>query len=107
MLVTPFARRVKGRRAAQGLTVRDLAAALGKSVAYIAKIETQGVIPTPELTCEIARVLNADAVELLELAKAARLTSLSRDVERDYNRAIAGIRVTVDAVRQAHMKAGE
>lgn len=88
MIVTPFARRVKRLRTGQGLTVRDLAAALGKSVAYLAKIEVQGEIPTPELTCEIARVLDADPIQLLELAKEARLASATRDIEREYARAI-------------------
>lgn len=89
MIVTPFARRVKRLRTGQGLTIRDLAAALGKSVAYLAKIEVQGEIPTPELTCEIARVLGADPIQLLELAKEARLTSATRDIEREYARVIA------------------
>jgi len=89
MIVTPFARRVKRLRTEQGLTIRDLAAALGKSVAYLAKIEVQGEIPTPELTCEIGRVLNADPIRLLELAKEARLMSATRDIEREYARVIA------------------
>src|SRR5208337_2465600 len=89
MIVTPFARRVKRLRTERGLTIRDLAAALGKSVAYLAKIEVQGEIPTPDLTCEIARVLDASPIQLLELAKEARLTSVTRDIEREYARAIA------------------
>ena len=50
MIVTPFARRVKRLRTERGLTIRDMAAALGKSGAYLAKIEVQGEIPTPEVT---------------------------------------------------------
>lgn len=88
MIVTPFARRVKRLRTERGLTIRDLAAAVGKSVAYLAKIEVQGEIPTPELTCEIARVLNADPIQLLELAKEARLVSATRDIEREYARVV-------------------
>jgi chromosome partitioning protein len=95
MIVTSFARRVKRLRTERGLTIRDLAAALGKSVAYLAKIEVQGEIPTPELTCEIARVLDADPVQMLELAKEARLTSVTRDIEREYARVIAD-RVSAD-----------
>lgn len=89
MIVTPFARRVKRLRTERGLTVRDLAAALGKSAAYLAKIEVQGEIPTPELTCEIARVLEAESIQLLGLAKEARLLSARRDIEREYARFIA------------------
>ncbi|MHB1217447.1 MAG: AAA family ATPase [Alphaproteobacteria bacterium] len=89
MIVTPLARRVKRLRTERGLTIRDLAAALGKSVAYLAKIEAQGEIPTPELTYEIARALDADPIELLELAKEVRLTSVTRDIEREYARVIA------------------
>lgn len=96
MIVTPFARRVKRLRTEQGLTIRDLAAALGKSVAYLAKIEVQGEIPTPELTYEIARVLDADPIQLLELAKETRLASISRDIEREYARVIAS-RVSLEA----------
>ena len=65
MNVTPFARKIKQLRAERGLTVRDLASAIGKSVAYIAKIEVQGEIPTPELVCTIAQVLETSSVELL------------------------------------------
>jgi chromosome partitioning protein len=89
MLVTAFARRVKHLRTERGLTIRDLAAALGKSVAYLAKIEVQGEIPTPELTCHIARVLNTDPIQLLELAKETRLSSIARDIEREYAPVIA------------------
>ncbi|MGB6373726.1 MAG: AAA family ATPase, partial [Methylocella sp.] len=88
MIVTPFARRVKRLRTERGLTIRDLAAALGKSVAYLAKIEVQGEIPTPKLTYEIARALDAEPIQLLELAKEARLTSVTRDIEREYARVI-------------------
>jgi chromosome partitioning protein len=89
MIVTPFARRLKRLRSERGLTIRDLAGRLGKSVAYIAKIEVQGEIPTPELTIEIARTLDTEAIELLELAKEARLASATRDIEREYSRVIA------------------
>ncbi len=89
MLVTAFAREVKRLRAERGLTVRDLAAALGKSPAYLAKVEVQGEIPTPEFTFQIARALAADPIQLLELAKQARLSGMAREVDRDYGRAVA------------------
>jgi len=90
MIVTAFARRVKQLRGERGFTIRDLAAALRKSPAYLAKIEAQGEIPTPELTCEIACVLNASVIELLELAKEARLASVTREIDREYAHVISG-----------------
>jgi chromosome partitioning protein len=101
MIVTPFARQLKRLRSERNLSVRDLAAALGKSVAYVAKIETQGEIPSPELTCEIARVLDTSPVDLLELAKAARLASVSRGIDREYARAI-GERRSADQLETPH-----
>lgn len=89
MIVTSFARRLRRLRTERGLTVRDLAKAIGKSAGYIAKIEARGEIPTPELTCELARVLNADPAQLLELAKEARLSSVARDLDREYGRVLA------------------
>jgi chromosome partitioning protein len=86
MIVTPFARRVKQLRSERSLTVRELASALGKSAAYLAKIETQGEIPTPDLTRELARVLDADPGQLIELAKAARLANATREIDREYSR---------------------
>lgn len=88
MIVTPFARRLKRLRTERRVTIRDLAAALGKSAAYLAKIEVQGEIPTPELTSAIARVLETDPLQLLELAKETRLSNVTRDIEREYAQAI-------------------
>jgi chromosome partitioning protein len=84
MLVTPFAREVKRLRSERGLSIRDLAAVLGKSVAYLAKIEVQGEIPGPQFTCEMARSLGATPITLLRLAKESRLSNLEREVNREY-----------------------
>ena len=88
MVVSSFAREVKRLRAERGLTIRDLASRLGKSVAYLAKIEVQGAIPTPALTCGIARVLDANPVHLLGLAKETRLSSIARKLGREYSEAM-------------------
>jgi chromosome partitioning protein len=88
MIVTRFAREVKRLRAGRGFTVRDLAAKLGKSVAYLAKIEVQGEVPTPEFTCDLARALEVEPAVLLRLAKEARLSSMASEIERQYNRAM-------------------
>lgn len=84
MHVTPFARSVKHLRAERNLSIREFASSLGKSIAYLAKIEGQGEIPTPALIREMARVLGVNSAELLQLAKDARISSLSREVAREY-----------------------
>ena len=88
MTVTPFARELKRLRAERGVTIRDLASALGKSVSYLAKIEVQGEIPSPELICELARVLDTSAAEMLRLAKEARVYSIARVIDREYTHAL-------------------
>jgi len=88
MIVTRFAREVKRLRADRGLTIRDLAAKLGKSVAYLGKIEVQGEIPTPEFTVELARALEIEPAVLLRLAKEARLSSIAADIHREYTAAL-------------------
>jgi chromosome partitioning protein len=88
MVVTRFAREVKRLRADRGLTIRDLAAKLGKSVAYLGKIEVQGEIPSPEFTVELARALEIEPAVLLRLAKEARLSSIAADIQREYTAAL-------------------
>src|ERR1017187_2144732 len=88
MIVTRFAREVKRLRAGRGLTVRELAAKPGKSVAYLAKIEVQGEVPAPEFTCEMARALEVEPAVLLRLAKEARLSSVASEIDRQYSQAL-------------------
>src|SRR5689334_4580820 len=88
MLVTPFGRSIKRLRIEAGLTVRDLAAAVGKSAAYIAKIVVRGVIPNAHLVREIAIALGANSTELLDLAKEVRIANAARDVDRRYANAL-------------------
>lgn len=89
MLVTPFAREVKRLRSERGFTVRELAAELGKSPAYLAKIEVQGEIPNPQFTYEIAQALAVNPLPLLKLAKESRIWILEREVNQEYAHAIA------------------
>ncbi len=84
MHVTPLGRAVKCLRAEHGLTVRDLATRLDKSVAYVGKIESQGEIPTPEVIRDLAIVFGVDAGRLLDLAKQLLLSGYEREVERKY-----------------------
>lgn len=92
MIVTPFGREIKRLRAERGITIRDLAAVVGKSIAYLAKIEAQGEVPAPVLICEMATALGADKEELLHLAKQTRLSMLERDIDREYALAAADVR---------------
>lgn len=88
MRVTPFGRELKRLRTLTGMTVRDLASALGKSVGYIGKIEAQGEIPTGELICEVARVFGQRPEPLMELAKRSLLAQTEREIERRYSHAL-------------------
>src|SRR5438876_758419 len=85
MLVTAFGREIKHLRAERDLTVRDLADRLGKSVAYIGKIETQGEIPNPEVICQLAEILGDEPQRLLVLAKQTKLASYERQLDAHYN----------------------
>ncbi|HEX8193578.1 MAG TPA: AAA family ATPase [Allosphingosinicella sp.] len=86
MRLTEFARRVKQLRTERDMSVRALANEVGKSPAYLAKIEVQGEVPSPDLTLQLAEALAADPVELMRLAKEARLSTITRQIERQYDR---------------------
>ena len=86
--VTPFGRELKRLRAERGLSTRDLADVLQKSVAYIAKIETRGEIPNGELICEMARVLNSPPEPLLQLAKESLTARIEQKIERQHELAL-------------------
>jgi chromosome partitioning protein len=92
MMVTPLAREVKRLRAERGITIRDLAATLRKSVAYLAKIEVQGEIPTPEFVVDMAQALGANPADLLRLAKESKISSVAREIDREYTVATPAIR---------------
>lgn len=64
-----FGQRIKGLRTAQDLSVRELAALLGRTGGYVSRIETQGEIPSPELIIRLAVTLKVTPAELLELAR--------------------------------------
>lgn len=96
MRITDFARRVKLLRAEAGVSVRELAARIGTSPAFVAKIEVQAEVPGPELTVKIAAALNGDPRELLELAKEGRLASATKQIERQYDHWIAGTDKSTD-----------
>ena len=67
-----------------GLTVRDLASRLDKSVAYVGKIESQGEVPSPEVIRDLAMIFGEDVGWLLDLAKQSLLSGYEREIERKY-----------------------
>ncbi len=87
MRVTPLGREVKCLRADHGLTVRDLAKRLHKSVAYVGKIESQGEVPSPEVIRELSVIFGEQVGLLLDLAKQSLLSGYEREVQRKYSMA--------------------
>jgi len=86
--VTAFGQEIKRLRAEAGISVRELSRRLGKSVAYIGKIEAQGEIPTPEFICDMAIALGRDAELLLRLAKESQLSRSEREINRRHTEAL-------------------
>jgi transcriptional regulator with XRE-family HTH domain len=68
-----FGERIRELRKAKNLSQRDLATKTGVSFTYISKIENEkldfGDYPSEELIRKLAKVLRADADELLLLAE--------------------------------------
>lgn len=87
MRVTPFGREVKRLRADHGLTVRDLAKRLNKSIAYVGKIESQGEVPSPEVIRALAIIFGEHVGSLLDLAKQSLLFGYESQVQRKYSMA--------------------
>jgi chromosome partitioning protein len=84
MHVTPLGREVKRLRADHGLTVRELAKRLDKSVAYVGKVESQGEVPSPEVIRDLAMIFGVDVGSLMDLAKQSLLSRYEREVRRRY-----------------------
>lgn len=84
MKLTEFALLIKQCRTRSGLSVRALAMAVGKSPAYLAKIEVQGEVPSPGLTTQLAKALGADPRQFLDVAMRTRITATNREIEREY-----------------------
>jgi transcriptional regulator with XRE-family HTH domain len=68
-----FGSRIRELRQAKSLTLRDVAKKVKVTFTYLSKIENQklsfGEFPSDELIVKLARALDADADELLILAK--------------------------------------
>lgn len=83
-----LADQIKCLRQNSGVTVRDLAARIGKSPGYISRIEGRGEIPSPELLCLLAEVFGVTPESLLELAAADKIADVAQDIERRHTEAL-------------------
>lgn len=82
-------KRIRELREDRDLSVRDFAEQIGKSPAYVSKIETRGEIPSAELLCTIAGILRANPDELLGLAKETQLERTARQIDEKQASALA------------------
>jgi transcriptional regulator with XRE-family HTH domain len=71
--VNTFGQRIKALRQDRDLSVRELAALLGKTGGYVSRIETQSEIPSPDLIIQLAVALKVAPTELLDLARSSVL----------------------------------
>jgi chromosome partitioning protein len=92
MKVTPLARAIKQLRAQHGVTVRELAEQLGKSPAYIAKIEVAGEVPSLALIAKLAERFGEPPARLLELARRSELADATREIHTRYLSALTDVR---------------
>lgn len=74
--------RIHFLRDKRGLTVRALAAAVGKTPGYLSRVETRDEVPAPELICLIAEVLSERPEVLLDLAKKDLLLRTEQQIEK-------------------------
>jgi len=70
------------------MTVRALAAALEKTPGYISRIETTDEVPSPELICQIARVLDVEPEALLRFARGQTIRQIEADLAERHNNAL-------------------
>lgn len=91
-----FGKRVRQLRQAQKLTLRALAARTGVGFTYLSKVENEKLdfadYPSDDLIVKLAKALNADADELLILAKKIPAQIKKRVLERpEAFRKLAGL----------------
>jgi transcriptional regulator with XRE-family HTH domain len=81
-----FGQRIRELRQARNMTLRDLAKSVSVTYTYLSKIENQrlsfGEYPSDDLIVKLARVLDADADELLLLAEKIPEAIRKRVLER-------------------------
>lgn len=91
-----FGDRLRQLRKEKGLTLRDLSGKVGVGFTYLSRAENErleyGDYPSDGLICKLAKALNADADELLILAKKIPAQIRKRVLERpDAFRKLAGL----------------
>jgi len=91
-----FGERVRQLRQAQKLTLRGLAARIGVGFTYLSKVENEKLdfadYPSDDLIVKLAKALDADADELLIMAKKIPAQIKKRVLERpDDFRKLAGL----------------
>lgn len=91
-----FGKRLRQLRQAQKLTLRGLAARIGVGFTYLSKVENEKLdfadYPSDDLIVKLAKALDADADELLILAKKIPAQIKKRVLERpDDFRKLAGL----------------
>ena len=74
-------KRIRELREKSGQTVREFAALLEKSAGYISRIESRGELPSAELLCRIAELLNGDLEEFMRLAKESQLERVEKEID--------------------------
>jgi transcriptional regulator with XRE-family HTH domain len=69
-IIVDFGKKLRTLRTSKGLTLRQLAEAVGISFTYLSKIENGKVqyTPAPDTIRALAKALDVDALELLRLA---------------------------------------
>lgn len=97
---SPLGKRLRELRKRSGLSVREMAARLGKSPGYVSRIEARGDVPSAELLCNIAEVHEVKAERLLELAKRSQLERLELELEAKY----AGVLVKYQQIKMQRKK---
>jgi len=90
---------IKAERAKRNWTVKHftekLRPAVGKNLspAYITRIEQYGEVPSPELLCIIAEILELDLEKLMELARETKVRRFDESLEKKYREAVGLHRV--------------
>jgi transcriptional regulator with XRE-family HTH domain len=81
---------VRSYRKEKGLSAKEFIELLGGFVspAFITKLEVYGEIPSPELICKIADVIECPAEKLLDLAKESKINGYHDSLEKKYKDAL-------------------
>ncbi|OGT08328.1 MAG: hypothetical protein A2X78_03085 [Gammaproteobacteria bacterium GWE2_37_16] len=63
------------------------------SPSYITKVEVYGEIPSPEVICRMADVLDYDHEQLIEIAKNTKVNRFEQSLQEKYQQAVGLYRV--------------